>query len=247
MLVNGCLGLSREIWHDYLKLSPDGDLSGALSVSIAQLVIAWTAFESRASHVLCGTSHNDSVAEISRVCIVFMMPMPLGLRLTLTSSSAELMTGALLNRRRKLSVRTKSGSNKAARGQGYCGGIATVLFYNQLLGVSPALVGTAFLIASAFDALSDPLIGAITDRFRSKWGRRHPFMFASALPIELLFSFINPANDLPEIGYFVWLCFFDLCCDCHDLISSHTMHWELNSPTTMKSEPRYLATIVHVV
>ena len=89
------------------------------------------------------------------------------------------------------------------------GGIATVLFYNQLLGVSPTLVGTAFLIASAFDALSDPLIGAITDRFRSKWGRRHPFMFVSALPIGISFYFLyQPADGLTETGYFIWLCVF---------------------------------------
>ena len=121
------------------------------------------------------------------------------------------MADALLNRRRKLSVRTKVlfASGALQEAVVTAGGIATVLFYNQLLGVSPGLVGTAFLIASAFDALSDPLIGAFTDRFRSKWGRRHPFMFASALPIGFSFYFLyQPANDLTEIGYFVWLCFF---------------------------------------
>ena len=121
------------------------------------------------------------------------------------------MADALLNRRRKLSVRTKVlfASGALQEAVVTAGGIATVLFYNQLLGVSPALVGTAFLIASAFDALSDPLIGAITDRFRSKWGHRHPFMFASALPIGFSFYFLyQPADDLTEIGYFVWLCFF---------------------------------------
>ena len=121
------------------------------------------------------------------------------------------MADALLNRRRKLSVRTKVlfASGALQEAVVTAGGIATVLFYNQLLGVSPGLVGTAFLIASAFDALSDPLIGAFTDRFRSKWGRRHPFMFASALPIGFSFYFLyQPADDLTEIGYFVWLCFF---------------------------------------
>ena len=103
------------------------------------------------------------------------------------------MADTSLNRRRKLSVRTKVlfASGALQEAVVTAGGIATVLFYNQLLGVSPGLVGTAFLIASAFDALSDPLIGAITDRFRSKWGRRHPFMFASALPRFSFYFFIN--------------------------------------------------------
>ena len=121
------------------------------------------------------------------------------------------MADASLNRRRKLSVRTKVlfASGALQEAVVTAGGIATVLFYNQLLGVSPALVGTAYLIASAFDALSDPLIGAITDRFRSKWGRRHPFMFASALPIGVSFYFLyQPADGLTETGYFIWLCVF---------------------------------------
>ena len=121
------------------------------------------------------------------------------------------MADASLNRRRKLSVRTKVlfASGALQEAVVTAGGIATVLFYNQLLGVSPALVGTAYLIASAFDALSDPLIGAITDRFRSKWGRRHPFMFASALPIGISFYFLyQPADGLTETGYFIWLCVF---------------------------------------
>lgn len=89
------------------------------------------------------------------------------------------------------------------------GGIVTVLFYNQVLGVSPALAGTAFLLASIFDAVSDPLIGAISDRFRSRWGRRHPFMFASALPIAVSFYFLyQPPDGLTETGYFAWLVVF---------------------------------------
>ena len=121
------------------------------------------------------------------------------------------MAEASTNRRRKLSIRTKVlfASGALQEAVVTAGGIATVLFYNQLLGVSPALVGTAFLIASVFDALSDPLVGAVTDRFRSKWGRRHPFMFASAIPIGVSFYFLyQPAGGLTETGYFIWLCVF---------------------------------------
>ena len=80
------------------------------------------------------------------------------------------------NRRRKVPIRTKllfsSGAfQEAAVG---AGALVTVLFYNQILGVSPSLCGTAFLIASLVDAISDPLIGVISDHFKSRWGRRHP-------------------------------------------------------------------------
>ena len=118
---------------------------------------------------------------------------------------------AIETRHRKLSVKTKllfaSGGLQEAVVS--AGGIVTVLFYNQVLGISAALAGTAFLIASIVDAVSDPLIGAISDRFRSRWGRRHPFMFASALPIAISFYFLyQPLNGLSETGYFVWLVVF---------------------------------------
>ena len=119
--------------------------------------------------------------------------------------------GEPLDRRRKVPIRTKllfaSGALQEATIT--AGGIATVLFYNQVLGVSPSLVGTAFLIVSIIDAVSDPLIGTLSDRFRSRWGRRHPFMFVSALPIGIAFFFLyQPIDGLGEVGLFVWLTAF---------------------------------------
>jgi len=120
-------------------------------------------------------------------------------------------TGEPINRRRKVPVRTKilfaSGAIQEATVT--AGGIVTVLFYNQVLGVSPALVGTAFLIASIMDAISDPLMGVLSDRFRSRWGRRHPFMFISAFPIAIAFYCLyQPVDGLSENGYFIWLTVF---------------------------------------
>jgi glycoside/pentoside/hexuronide:cation symporter, GPH family len=60
-----------------------------------------------------------------------------------------------------------------------------LLFYNQVVGLPAGLVGTVIAIALAFDALIDPLIGVFSDRTHSRWGRRHPWLYASALPIGL--------------------------------------------------------------
>ena len=121
------------------------------------------------------------------------------------------MSEPIQTRRRKLSVGATllfaSGALQEATVT--AGGLTTIIFYNQVLGVSPALAGTAFLIASVVDAISDPLIGYISDRFRSVWGRRLPFMFASALPIAVSFYFLyQPVEGLSEAGYFVWLVTF---------------------------------------
>jgi len=58
-----------------------------------------------------------------------------------------------------------------------------LIFYSQVVGLDAWLVGLAIWIALAFDAISDPIVGYWTDNLRSRWGRRHPFMYASAIPI----------------------------------------------------------------
>ena len=84
-------------------------------------------------------------------------------------------------------------------------GVATMLFYNQVLGVSAYLCGVVFLVASIVDAVSDPLIGSLSDNFRSRWGRRHPFMLAALLPLGLGFYLMYaPPADMSETFYFWW-------------------------------------------
>ncbi len=64
-------------------------------------------------------------------------------------------------------------------------GTFLLLFYNQVVGVSPSTVGFVIMCALVLDAFVDPAIGALSDRTRSSWGRRHPWMYASALPIAI--------------------------------------------------------------
>jgi Na+/melibiose symporter-like transporter len=59
------------------------------------------------------------------------------------------------------------------------------------------------------DAITDPLVGSISDRHRSRWGRRHPFMYGSALPFALVFYLLFvPPDGLSENGLFLWLMSF---------------------------------------
>ena len=62
-----------------------------------------------------------------------------------------------------------------------------LLFYSQVMGVDAPLVGLALLIALVFDAFSDPVVGYLSDNTHSKWGRRHPWMYASALPVAICY------------------------------------------------------------
>lgn len=80
-----------------------------------------------------------------------------------------------------------------------------LLFYGTVVGLEPGLVGLAILIALVFDAFSDPLVGYWSDNFRSRWGRRHPFMYAAALPVGLSYFLLWNPPDLSQMGLFLYL------------------------------------------
>jgi len=70
-----------------------------------------------------------------------------------------------------------------------------LLFYNQVVGLSAPLVGLAIMIAMIFDAFLDPIVGQVSDNWRSRWGRRHPFMYAAALPVAISYMALwNPPH-----------------------------------------------------
>ena len=81
-----------------------------------------------------------------------------------------------------------------------------LLFYNQVVGLPADLVGLAIMIALVFDAFIDPIIGHLSDQTRTRWGRRHPFMYASAIPVGLLYLLLwNPprGSHLGTLAYLV--------------------------------------------
>jgi len=58
-----------------------------------------------------------------------------------------------------------------------------LLYYNQVLGLPEAWVGFGIMLALILDGIFDPLVGYASDHLHSRWGRRHPFMYAAALPV----------------------------------------------------------------
>ena len=81
-----------------------------------------------------------------------------------------------------------------------------LIFYSQVMGVSAYLVSLALMIALVVDALSDPLIGYLSDNTRSRWGRRHPFMYAAAIPASVAYYFVwNPPAGLEGDALFPYI------------------------------------------
>ncbi len=59
-----------------------------------------------------------------------------------------------------------------------------------MVGLDPRLASVAALIGIIWDAVNDPLVGLVTDRIRSRWGRRRPFLLLFSIPFGLSFLFL---------------------------------------------------------
>lgn len=86
-----------------------------------------------------------------------------------------------------------------------------LFFYQQLVGLDPALCGLALAVSLCADAVLDPAIGAWSDGLRSRFGRRHPFMYASIIPMSVSYVavFLPPAG-MGQAGKFLWLLVFSV-------------------------------------
>jgi GPH family glycoside/pentoside/hexuronide:cation symporter len=85
-------------------------------------------------------------------------------------------------------------------------------YFSQVLGLGAGLTGLATIIALFFDAISDPLVGVLSDRWKSeRWGRRHGFMVISAIPLGVfIYLLFSPPSDLDQVGLFLWLTTFTI-------------------------------------
>ncbi len=84
-----------------------------------------------------------------------------------------------------------------------------LFYYNQVLGMPAVFASVAIMVALVIDAVTDPLVGSFSDSLQTKLGRRHPLMYAAALPLGItLFLIFVPPAGLSHYGLFGWLLFF---------------------------------------
>lgn len=72
-----------------------------------------------------------------------------------------------------------------------------MFYYTDVVGLSGATAGLIYMIASIFDGITDPIMGAIADRTRTRFGRFRPYILAACVPLGLTFTlmFWKPALD----------------------------------------------------
>lgn len=75
-----------------------------------------------------------------------------------------------------------------------------LFFYTDVLGISGTAAGVILLIARVFDAFVDPMVGILSDRTNTKWGKYRPWVLWTALPFALFFILAFSTPDFGERG-----------------------------------------------
>ena len=79
-----------------------------------------------------------------------------------------------------------------------------LFFYTEVYGLSAAVAGGVFLVARVVDAVTDPVMGIIADRTRSRWGKFRPYLLFGPLPLGLITVATFTVPGFGDFGKAVW-------------------------------------------
>ncbi len=83
-------------------------------------------------------------------------------------------------------------------------GLFLLYYYTDVYGISPAAAATMLLVTKVVDAISDPLMGLISDRTNSRWGRYRPYLLWVAIPYALLGYLLFLGPDFGDTGKLIF-------------------------------------------
>ncbi len=91
-------------------------------------------------------------------------------------------------------------------------GLLLLYYLTDILGVAAGLAGVAIFVPKIWDVISDPLMGSISDRTRSSWGRRRPYLLAGGLTLPIFFGLLFSAPDISSSAAFIYtMAMYTLC------------------------------------
>ena len=133
------------------------------------------------------TLSNESVVNVEQVEVA-----PGGDDYGLTEQEQALLNKKYLKPRDYILFSLARFASSAVTGliQGYL-----LYFYTSCVGINANAVGLMFLITKIFDGLNDPIMGAIVDKTRTKWGKMRPYLFFGAIP----WGIVTIAMFLPQV------------------------------------------------
>lgn len=115
----------------------------------------------------------------------------------------------------KLSFREKAGYALGDAGANFVFQTLMVFqmtFYSKVFGITVAAASWLFLLGRLYDAITDPLMGIVADRTKTRWGRFRPWLLWSALPFALVFWAAFTTPDLGPQGklLYAWAAYLGL-------------------------------------
>jgi len=78
------------------------------------------------------------------------------------------------------------------------------VFMVTVVGMPPGLVAIIFIVGRSWDFINDPIIGHLSDRTRTRWGRRRPFLLFGAIPFGLSFILLWLSPNLSQTGLVIY-------------------------------------------
>ncbi|MEV0618439.1 MFS transporter [Nonomuraea sp. NPDC050404] len=92
-----------------------------------------------------------------------------------------------------------------------------ILFYVDILGLDVRAYGVVMVIYAVIDALDNPLLGHLSDRTRSRFGRRRPWLLVGApMLAACMIAFFSAPTSLDGMGLVVWFAVFAILCEAFD-------------------------------
>ena len=79
-----------------------------------------------------------------------------------------------------------------------------LFFYTDVFGIKATAAGMILLVARVFDAFVDPVVGILSDRTQTRWGKYRPWVLWTAIPFALLFILAFSTPDLTERGKIIY-------------------------------------------
>lgn len=118
-----------------------------------------------------------------------------------------------------------------------CVGLYLLFYFTDILSIGAGLAGTIIMVAKIWDAVTDPLMGTISDRTRSRWGSKRIYLLLGAIPLGISFYllFHGPALSGRELNLYA-LATFVLFCTFYTIVN--IPYGALTSALTLDAQER---------
>jgi glycoside/pentoside/hexuronide:cation symporter, GPH family len=113
--------------------------------------------------------------------------------------------------------------------------VSALLFYVDILGLDVRAFGTVMTLYAVLDAVDNPVLGHLSDRTRTRWGRRRPWLVVGAviLTAGLVGFFLTPST-LDGVALVAWFAFFAILCEAAD--SMYAANYNALLPELFRTE-----------